>query len=128
MTHSFDPKENTTAYWKMDDAFRYTFSLKTQTPNYYYEANSFCASEHGGTHLDAPVHFAKGTFSAEQIPLQQLIAQPYIVDVSGYAAKDSDFQLGVNHLTDAEEKQGRIADGSILLIDNGELLNFLASV
>ena len=121
LTHSFD-HNGTTAYWKMNDAFQYTSSLKTQTADYYYETNSFCASEHGGTHLDAPVHFAKGKFGVDQIPLEQLVSAPYIVDVSENAKDDSDFQLEVKHLTNAEEKQGRIPDGSILLIDNGKLL------
>ena len=27
---------------------------------YYYAANNFFTSEHGGTHIDAPIHFAQG--------------------------------------------------------------------
>ena len=26
---------------------------------YFYSANTFCLPEHGGTHLDAPIHFAR---------------------------------------------------------------------
>ena len=49
-----------TIYWPNNPT---GFELDTQangiTPGgYYYSSNAFCAPEHGGTHLDAPVHFA----------------------------------------------------------------------
>ena len=40
-----------------------------------YESNDFCASEHGGTHLDSPVHFSKGKWSVEEIPFKNLIGK-----------------------------------------------------
>ena len=41
---------------------------------YFYAANSLATPEHGGTHLDAPIHFSQTGRTAEQIPLEQLIA------------------------------------------------------
>ncbi len=40
---------------------------------YYYAANDFFSSEHGGTHVDAPIHFAQGRQTVDQIPLERLI-------------------------------------------------------
>src|SRR5512145_2174373 len=40
---------------------------------YYYSAYSFCAAEHGGTHIDAPIHFAEGRPTVDEIPLSRLI-------------------------------------------------------
>src|SRR5467141_4211903 len=47
---------------------------------YYYAANNFATSEHGGTHIDAPVHFAKGHWSVDQIPLEKLVGDAVVVD------------------------------------------------
>ena len=41
--------------------------------SYWYEANTFRTSEHGGTHLDAPAHFAQGKHRAHQIPIERLV-------------------------------------------------------
>ena len=38
-------------------------------------------AEHGGTHLDAPVHFHEGGSTAERVPLERLIAPAVVVDV-----------------------------------------------
>jgi len=36
---------------------------------YFYASNDFCAPEHGGTHLDAPIHFAEGKSTADAVPI-----------------------------------------------------------
>ena len=33
---------------------------------YFYSAYRYSAAEHGGTHLDSPVHFAKGRYTVDQ--------------------------------------------------------------
>lgn len=119
LTHDFDPHIGTTAYWQMVDAFNYTSSTKVQTDDYYYESNSFCASEHGGTHIDAPSHFAKGKMSVEEILPKQLITSPFFIDISEEAANNPDLQVSVKQLEDAESKQGRIPDNAILMIYSG---------
>jgi kynurenine formamidase len=60
---------------------------------FYYSSYNFCASEHGGTHLDAPVHFAKGKWSVEQIPLENLTGHAVVIDVSENALKDPDYLI-----------------------------------
>jgi D-alanyl-D-alanine dipeptidase len=59
LTHAFDAA---TLYWPTSPS---AFELKRLAfgrteAGYFYAANSFCAPEHGGTHLDAPIHFAEG--------------------------------------------------------------------
>ena len=54
-----------TIYWPTAKPFTLEVVSAQQTPaGYYYAANNFCAAEHGGTHLDAPVHFAEGRDTA----------------------------------------------------------------
>jgi kynurenine formamidase len=86
---------------------------------YYYSANRFRAAEHGGTHLDAPVHFAEGHISVDEIPLERLIGEGIVVDVSSACAADPDYRIAVSDLQAWEAVNGRIADGSILLLRTG---------
>src|SRR5512145_2587667 len=60
---------------------------------YFYAATTLCTPEHGGTHLDAPLHFAEGRRSTDQVPLEQLIAKAVIIDVTAQAGKDRDYRL-----------------------------------
>jgi kynurenine formamidase len=86
---------------------------------YYYAANNFCMAEHGGTHLDAPIHFYEGRHTADEIPVERLIGAAVVVDVSAAAASNPDYQVTVQDITAWEEQHGRIPDGSILLVFTG---------
>ena len=58
LSHTYDAQ---TIYWPTAEGFHLRKDADGVTPaGYYYAANSFFTSEHGGTHIDAPVHFAKG--------------------------------------------------------------------
>jgi kynurenine formamidase len=80
LTHPFSEE---TIYWPTADGFakETVFEGKTEG-GYYYSAFNYRAAEHGGTHLDAPVHFAEGRRAADQIPLEQLIGPAVVIDVS----------------------------------------------
>ena len=103
-------------FWPTAEAFRLEKVADGMTPQgYYYAANNFAGAEHGGTHLDAPVHFAQGRWSAEQIPLDQLIGEAAVVDVSAACASQPDYQVSVADLTAWEQAHG-LLNGMILLI------------
>ena len=73
-------------FWPTAESFRLDKVADGMTPQgYYYAANNFAGAEHGGTHVDAPVHFAQGRWSVEQIPPEQLIGAAAVV------AKNSTF-------------------------------------
>jgi len=118
LSHSFDDK---TIYWPTSPTnFKLTQLSYGETPGgYFYSANSFCTPEHGGTHLDAPIHFSKGGKSADQIPVRQLIAPGALVDVSAKAASDPDYRLTLEDLKAWEKRHGPIPSGSILLLRTG---------
>src|SRR3989454_4346504 len=70
LTYDFD---STTIYWPTAKPFRLeVVSAQRTAAGYYYAANNIAAAEHGGTHLDAPVHFAEGKHTTDQIPITQL--------------------------------------------------------
>lgn len=86
---------------------------------FYYSANNFSAAEHGGTHIDSPIHFAKGKQTVDQIPLEKLIAPAVKIDVSKQGINNWDYQITVEDLTNWEKDNGQIPDGSILLLQTG---------
>ncbi len=46
-----------------------------------YYSRLFSTQEHYGTHLDAPAHFAAGTWTVDQIPAERLVRPLVILDV-----------------------------------------------
>ena len=118
LTHPFDER---TLYWPTSptgfELHRLAFG---PTPGgYFYSANSFSAPEHGGTHLDAPIHFAEGKLTADALPLEQLVARAVVIDVSARAAADRDYRLTRQDVLDFERRHGRIAAGTIVLLRTG---------
>ncbi len=117
LTHPYD--ENT-IYWPTAEGFRLEVDSKGwQEGGYYYEANSFCTAEHGGTHLDAPIHFAEGRRTVDEIPLEQLIGPGLVVDVREACARDRDHRVNKEELRSWEAEHGRIPEGAIVLLRTG---------
>jgi kynurenine formamidase len=117
LSYPFDAE---TVYWPTADAFRLEQVAAGETAQgYYYAANNYAAAEHGGTHLDAPVHFAAGRNTVDQIPLEQLIGTGVVVDVSAQAAANADYQIEVADFERWEGAHGRLPDGAIVLLRTG---------
>jgi kynurenine formamidase len=118
LTHAYSSK---TVYWPTSPT-KFTLDRlaygKTEG-GYFYSANSLCTPEHGGTHLDAPIHFAEGKRTAEQIPLDQLIAPAVVIDVTSKASADRDYRLTRNDVLQFEKQHGRIHAGTIVLLRTG---------
>src|SRR5216117_3876257 len=95
LTYDFD---STTIYWPTAKPFRLeVVSAQRTAAGYYYAANNIAAAEHGGTHLDAPVHFAQGKLSTDQIPVTRLTGPAVVIDVSSEAEADRDFRIAPAH-------------------------------
>jgi len=109
-----------TIYWPTAKRFSLAEVHHGETPGgYWYEANDFAAAEHGGTHMDAPVHFAEGGLSAAQVPVTAGIGPLVRVDVSAAAAGDADYRLRVEDLAAWEQAHGRIPAGAIVVMYSG---------
>ena len=103
-------------FWPTAETFKLEKVADGVTPQgYYYAANNFESAEHGGTHVDAPVHFAQGKWSVDQIPVQQMIGDAAVVDVSAVAATQPDYQVAVADLEAWEQAHGSM-NGTIVLI------------
>ena len=117
LTHEFSDE---TIYWVTAKEFELDVVAKGQTENgFFYAANNFATAEHGGTHIDAPIHFAENGQSVEQIPLENLVGSAVKINVSAKALENPDYLVSVEDFNDWESKNGKIQDGSIVLLETG---------
>ena len=120
LTHALGPD---TIFWPTEtDGFKLTELYKGPTKGpegFFYAAYKFCAVEHGGTHLDAPFHFAEQGWRTDQIPLTRLIGPAVVIDVSAEAAKDPDYTLKAADVVAWEAAHGKVPAGAIVLLRTG---------
>lgn len=91
---------------------------------YWYASYSFCMGEHGGTHLDSPVHFNKDGWTLDEIPANHLIDVPATIinveqAVFGSAESPDKFLLEVHHLIEHESVHGEIPFRGVVLVHTG---------
>lgn len=115
------PLGHDTLFWPTSTE---TFSLSVvhhgpTDGGYFYAANNFCAPEHGGTHLDAPLHFAEQGHPVDAIPLDHLVAPVVVIDVTEAAAADPDYLLEPAAVIAWEDTHAQIPAGAIVLLRTG---------
>jgi len=115
LSHSY--AENT-LYWPTSPtAFeKEELAYGVSEDGWFYSSYSVCTPEHGGTHIDAPIHFSEGGNSTEKIPLSSLIAPAAVINVSEKAAADRNYRLTVSDVREFENEHGKIAAGTIVLM------------
>ena len=117
LTYEFSAE---THHWPTAKPFHFEKVAEGRTPGgFWYSSYNYGGSEHVGTHLDAPFHFAEGKRTAEQIPLSQLIGPGVVIDVSRLVGKDADYKVQLSDIGAWEKAHGRIPIGAILLIRSG---------
>jgi kynurenine formamidase len=117
LTYTFD---SSTIYWPTEKPLSHGFEKFGMTEEgYFYASGKYAAPEHGGTHLDAPIHFNKNGIYADQVPLANCIGPAAVIDFSSRAANDPDAMLTVDDITSYEAKYGRIPDGAIVVARSG---------
>jgi len=118
LTHPFNDE---TIYWPTSPAEfhleRLAYGMTEK--GYFYAAHTLATPEHGGTHLDAPIHFGAGKRTTAEIPLAQLIAPAIVIDVTDQAATDRDYRLTAVDVLQYEKRHGRIEPGTIVLLRTG---------
>lgn len=114
------PFDSNTVYWPTAETFHLEKDFEGMTDKgYYYSAYRYSSAEHGGTHIDAPVHFAKGKNTVDEIPLEQLMGSAIVVDVTKQCAANPDYQITTSDLQNWEQRNGKIAAGTIVLLRTG---------
>ncbi|HXF74857.1 MAG TPA: cyclase family protein [Methylomirabilota bacterium] len=109
-----------THHWPTAKPFQLEKVAEGRTPaGFWYSSYNYSGSEHVGTHLDAPFHFAEGRWTTEKIPLDRTVGPGVVIDIRRRAEKNPDYLLQVDDLRAWEKLRGRIAPGSIVLIYSG---------
>ena len=117
LSHAYD---SSTPYWPTAEGFQLDTVFAGMTElGYYYSAYQFSSAEHGGTHIDAPVHFAEGKKTVDEIPLDQLTGNAIVVDVRDSVSDYIDYQVSVSDFENWEETHGAIPEESIILLHTG---------
>ncbi|MEE9270241.1 MAG: cyclase family protein [Candidatus Krumholzibacteria bacterium] len=117
LTHAFSAAA---IYWPTAEEFEHETVFEGMTDKgYYYSAYNFSAAEHGGTHIDAPIHFARDRKTVDAIAVDRLIGPAVVVEVIESVRDDRDYQVTAGDFIAWEKKNGRIPDGSIVLLNTG---------
>jgi|31_taG_2_1085359.scaffolds.fasta_scaffold00220_8 kynurenine formamidase len=117
LTHVYSKE---TVYWVTAKEFELDVVAAGETEQgFYYSANNFSTAEHGGTHIDAPIHFAKDKQTVDEIPLEHLIGNAVKIDVSDKALSNPDYLISIDDFKEWETKNEQIPNGSIVLLYTG---------
>ena len=115
------PYDDATLYWPTATT-RFELSQLAHgmtDGGYFYAANAFCTPEHGGTHIDAPIHFAEQGWTLGEVPVDRLIGPGVVIDGSAAAARDPDYRLTAEDVLAWEQTHGEVPAGAIVLLRTG---------
>ncbi len=117
LSHTFD--ENT-LYWPTDEHFKHNEVRWGRTEGgWWYSSFTYSGSEHGGTHLDAPIHFGEGKRTVDEIPIDQLIGPAVVIDITASCGADADYRLSVEDIETHEQAHGAIEPDAIVMVRTG---------
>ena len=112
--------DSTTIYWPTEKGFVFEKGFEGMTPaGFFYTANRFWTPEHGGTHIDAPIHFSSQGRTVDAIPLDQLMGDGVVIDVSAKCAKERDYRIQVEDFLEWEKEHGKLPRGCFVLLRTG---------
>ena len=76
-------------------------------------------AEHGGTHCDAPSHFAEGSLRIHQLPVERFCSEAVVIDISHKAKANPDAQLTLDDVLQFEKLHGKLPKGAYLFMHSG---------
>jgi kynurenine formamidase len=112
-----------TIYWLTGKPFKLekvpgTWTVAEQ--GYWYASKDYGpTNEHGGTHVDAPIHFSAHGRTIEEIPLEEWIGSAIVIDVSQKCTKNPDYLLNIDDIKEWEKEYGEIPKGAWVVMNSG---------
>ncbi len=117
LTYPFDEH---TVYWPTNESFHWKkTSWGPTSQGYWYASAVYSASEHGGTHMDAPIHFSESGRSVDEIPVDQLTGEAIVLDIRSEVRSNPDYTLQVDDIAQWEISHGRIPPNALILLFTG---------
>ena len=127
------PLDDTTIYWPGGaEGFKLCMQcVDGPGDNDFYSAGTVSTAEHGGTHVDAPWHFAKHGRKVDELTMGDLIGPAFVIDVSARSAPDAPGTPHTYLLTaddilqfEATHQLPTLPAGAIVLIRTGWAANW----
>lgn len=84
-----------------------------------YNSARWALDEHTGTHMDAPIHFAREAQTAAEVPVERLVVPLVVVDIRAKADADADAQVTPDDLAAFEAEHGPIPEGACVAMNAG---------
>lgn len=117
LTYPFDEH---TVYWPTNEPFQWKKTSWGPTrQGYWYASAVYSASEHGGTHMDAPIHFSESGWSVDEIPVAQLTGEAIVLDIRSQVNSNPDYTLQIDDIAQWEISYGRIPPKAVILLVTG---------
>lgn len=115
------PYNGETLYWPTSPSVfdHEELSYGETVGGYFYSAYSLATPEHGGTHIDAPIHFGKGKQTVDQIPIETFFLKAFVIDVREKAQANPDYRLTLADVLEFEAENGQIENGAAVLLFTG---------
>lgn len=119
------PLNDGTLHWPENSGFKYSAQVDGERKNqndqtYYVKSDSINTALHTGTHMDAPVHFAKNGWTIDQVPLDRLIDVPvHVVDLSEKVRANRTYNFVVDDFVDKKTNESLVAPRSVVLVYTG---------
>ena len=112
LSHAFDER---TVYWPTGQPFRHeSTAMGPQPGGFWYSAYDLAMSEHTGTHLDAPVHFAEGAPAVGDLLLEDLAGPLAVIDITSQSESDPGYSARLADLERHEARHGPIQSRMIV--------------
>ena len=116
LTHTVNP--NVPTYEAGENAAYQVRTVATIEKDKYF-ARNISLPEHFGTHIDAPAHFAPGSWTVDQIPVERLVAPLVVIAINDNVHNNPDYQLSVQDIARWEEVNGQIPPGALVMANTG---------
>ncbi len=117
LTYPFD---DTTVVWPSNLPFHRDGTVRGGTKTEaWYATGQIVLSEHAGTHMDAPIHFAQGQPGIDQIPIEHMMGPAIVIDVRSAVGADPDYRLSLEEIRRWESRYGTIPSGAIVMMLTG---------
>ena len=117
LTYTFD---ESTQVWPANPPFHRDSTERGGTPTEkWYATGQVALSEHAGTHMDAPVHFAQGQAGIDGIPVDRLIGPAVVIDVRVAVKEDRDYRASLSDIHRWESAHRTIPAGAIVMLLTG---------
>jgi kynurenine formamidase len=117
LTHTLSPSFPFIPVQNKTFPFRLSPIAQIDTDGVY--ANRWELTEHVGTHLDAPCHFAAGGAAVDGIPLESLVAPLAVLSFVERASRDPDAVLSIDEVRAWEKVYGQIPPGAAVFLHSG---------